>query len=88
MNDLSSLILKAKIQDNKRETNFLLHAERIFFQQKMKNKHLMLAETSTSYFHSLVMKRNSASIIPSLMVVIQLVKKRLSRNSLIAMIIC
>lgn len=67
LNDPSSSILQAKVKDYRRSANFLLEAERLFYQQKLKNKHLLLADRGTSYFHSLVKKKNFNSTIPYLL---------------------
>lgn len=65
--DPNSPSLKAKVKECRMTSTFLLEAERLFFSQKLKNRHLLLADRCTTYFHSLVKKRNSASTIPSLL---------------------
>lgn len=53
MENPESLVLKARVNDCRSTTNFLLEAERLFFQQKLKNKHFLLADKGTHYIHSL-----------------------------------
>lgn len=66
LNNPTSSTLKSTMVDCRRHANFLLEAERQFLQQKMKTKHLLFADRGTSYFHSLVKKRNFVSTIPAL----------------------
>lgn len=66
LNNPSSAALKCKVKECRKHANFKLEAERMFFQKKLKNKHLMLAGRGTQYFHSLLKKRNSSSSIASL----------------------
>lgn len=50
LNDPSSSSLKAKVQECRKGTNFLLEAERQFLQQKLKNKHLLFADRGPNIF--------------------------------------
>lgn len=66
MNDPHSPDLKSKVKEFRKTANFLLEAERQFYQQKLKNKHLLFADRGTSYFHTMLKKKNFASSIPTL----------------------
>lgn len=66
MNDPNSTLLKSKVKECRATVNFLLEVERQFLQQKLKNKKLMFANRGTSFFHSLIKKKNSANSIPAL----------------------
>lgn len=57
LNDPSSHSLKDRVKETKKAVNFLLEAERQFFKQKLKNKHLIFGDRGTSYFHSMVKKK-------------------------------
>lgn len=67
MNNPTSTSLQSRAKDFRRTANFLLEAEKNFFKHKLKNTHLLMADRSTSYFHSLVKKKNFNSTIPYLM---------------------
>lgn len=55
-----SEMLRRQVKLGRMKVNSLLEAERSFFQQKLRKQHLLHADNSSKYFHSL-MKKNSAS---------------------------
>lgn len=58
---------KANVNRLRLKANFLLDAEKHFFAQKLKIKHLISADKGSSYFHSLVKKNNQRHSISSVL---------------------
>lgn len=58
--------VQTQLMNDPSSTILVLESERLFLQQKLKNKHNLLADRNTSYFHSLDKKRNSSSTVATL----------------------
>lgn len=58
---------KAYVNTLRLKANFLLDAEKQFFAQKLKIKHLISADKGSKYFHSLVKKNNQRHSITSVL---------------------
>lgn len=58
---------KRRVGDLRKKALFLGEAERQFFSQKLKTKHLICADRGTSYFHGVINKRKSANLIVAIM---------------------
>ncbi|XP_042016569.1 uncharacterized protein LOC121764587 [Salvia splendens] len=61
--DTSDLALRVRITNQKKKTAYLENSEREYYKQKVKFKHLLLSDRSTSFFHSLVNRNNSRNYI-------------------------
>lgn len=52
MNDPYSNLLKNRIKECKVAVNFFLETEKMFYHQKLKNKHMLFVDRGTQYFHA------------------------------------
>lgn len=59
-------MLKNQVKISRAKVNSLLEAERRFFQEKIRNRHLLQANKCSKYFHSLIRMKSASTFVVAL----------------------